>query len=155
MTTDTDNTDDSGATLSKRRLSQRMQISPTENYLQHEYRGWCFKQSPHMCCGLVSARMEDCMRSVIHLDCFSRSEAGATENVVTPSQRSADRSTVEMQVSPTHLGRRKTIQTHSLANQLGTWKEYRDAKGRPYYHNTETNTTQWECPAVLTQVTSG
>jgi len=31
----------------------------------------------------------------------------------------------------------------------GVWREHRNADGRVYYHNTQTNTTQWAKPEEL------
>lgn len=48
-----------------------LQISPTENYLQHEYRGWCFVESAPMCCGYFPRYMEDYLREMTELKCCS------------------------------------------------------------------------------------
>lgn len=48
-----------------------VQISPTENFLQHEFRGWCFYESEPMCMGTVTSDVENCLRSFVNLDFLS------------------------------------------------------------------------------------
>lgn len=138
---------------------QRMQISPTENYLQHAFRGWCFHSSPFMCGGLVSAQVEDCMRGVINCQCLRGSgsvgqHGSAAEDDASSSDSdivlpATDRSAaMEMQPTPQHMDRRVTITAHTLEDRV-VWKEYKDAQGRAYYYNTESKATQWARPTSL------
>lgn len=146
------------------RRQSSVQISPTENYLQHEFRGWCFHSSPLMCGGLVSAELENFLRRLLSMECFASGDS-ATETIETASETASIRSqlergelasgrnngssVVEMEASPTHESRRKTIQSHAGVDQQVIWKEYSDPQGRVYYHNTVTKKTQWERPEEL------
>lgn len=50
------------------RSQRSVQISPTENFLEHGYRGWCFFESTPMCFGLVSTDCENYARAALHCD---------------------------------------------------------------------------------------
>lgn len=74
--------------------SDSMQIAPTENYLEHELRGWCFFESDRMCFGYVTPEIENAMRCLIHMDCLSgepKDARLAAFDTTTSSERSVGR----------------------------------------------------------------
>lgn len=159
--------------------SQRsnVQVSPTENYLQHEFRGWCFYESAPICFGKMPPEAENLIRTVVYTDCWAtstRHRAGTEdlressnkfvkEQLSQRAARNAPRTTASMdsrrnasteaqaggvELQPVHEDRRNTI-----ANKDHSWKMYTDDKGREYYYNTVTKKSQWTCPAELSTVT--
>lgn len=45
---------------------EEVQISPTENFLSHDYRGWTFFESSPLCCGMMPRYMENFFVRLIH-----------------------------------------------------------------------------------------
>jgi len=48
------------------RPDEEVQISPTENFLSHDYRGWTFVESKPLCCGQMPRYVENFLIRLIH-----------------------------------------------------------------------------------------
>lgn len=86
------------------KMNQTLQISPTENFLQHELRGWCFFSSQPMCCGYFPPYLEDSLRDIFQLKCTGSADSeGSVRN---QAYRSLDHnlSTSLLKDEPSNVG---------------------------------------------------
>lgn len=138
-----------------RARSVSVQISPTENYLQHEFRGWCFKSSEPMCCGLVTPEVENNMRWLIRSGTCSTHTESSDDSIESTAERSinentndVDRST-ELAAIPSSNDQKEAVE-HTAARlnveraAIDTgWSKHTDKEGRDYYYNAVTRQSTW------------
>merc|ERR1711964_204046 len=145
----------------RRRSSTVVQVSPTENYLRHEYRGWCFHESEPMCCGYMSSKWEDFLRKLLKTECCTSDNDPVTHsrksaNMYTGGNRSMDQKTTGLSTSllkNDHLHGSTEMQRVDKAaapdmkpTKDEIWEVHTDEKGSTYYWNSKTQQSSWKRP---------
>lgn len=130
---------------------ESLQISPTENYLEHQFRGWTFFPSPLMCGGLITADIEENIRRTIHCGTSEQDLQTSIRDHSIRTEDSRSPTSLELEVvgGPTQSSTDGRVLTRDDSKEESCWEEHQDDQGRTYYHNTASNQTQWTRPTVL------
>lgn len=145
------------------RTDEDVQVSPTENYLEFEYHGWTFFESPTSCCGFVPRETENhVIRCVLKTKtCYSNdeSEIGRGRGTVSRSFGGEDdldfsKETVQDMM---YFDKDKSSSGDTFDSEMAghrqthssVWQALSNDQGRTYYYNRETDTSVWERPDEL------